>query len=133
MLRNTCLLAPQYMPSRCRARNQPPGRVPGDRGSVVLFELKNRSENRCDPFCQWCRRRDLNPNGHNPLPPQDSVSTRFHHFGTIGKSTTSSQSHQQGEHSEAVGSFATGAVLPLSSQRRWHPFRTGRQESERLA
>ena len=29
----------------------------------------------------WCRSRDLNPDGLCPLPPQDSVSTRFHHFG----------------------------------------------------
>ena len=29
----------------------------------------------------WCRSRDLNPDGFCPLPPQDSVSTRFHHFG----------------------------------------------------
>jgi hypothetical protein len=33
-------------------------------------------------FLKWCRRRDLNPHGRSPLPPQDSVSTRFHHFGT---------------------------------------------------
>ena len=31
------------------------------------------------PF--WCRSRDLNPDGFCPLPPQDSVSTIFHHFG----------------------------------------------------
>ncbi len=31
----------------------------------------------------WCRRRDLNPHGRNPLPPQDSVSTSFHHFGIM--------------------------------------------------
>ena len=30
----------------------------------------------------WCRRPDLNRHGRNPLPPQDSVSTKFHHFGT---------------------------------------------------
>ena len=27
------------------------------------------------PFYKWCRRRDLNPHGLLPLPPQDSVST----------------------------------------------------------
>ena len=32
-------------------------------------------------FLLWCRSRDLNPDGFCPLPPQDSVSTRFHHFG----------------------------------------------------
>ena len=31
----------------------------------------------------WCRRPDLNRHGCNPLPPQDSVSTKFHHFGII--------------------------------------------------
>jgi len=36
-----------------------------------------------DPFSySWCRSRDLNPDGLWPLPPQDSVSTKFHHFGT---------------------------------------------------
>ncbi len=25
----------------------------------------------------------MNPHGRRPLPPQDSVSTRFHHFGTV--------------------------------------------------
>ena len=35
-----------------------------------------------DPFAYpWCRSRDLNPDGRKPLPPQDSVSTMFHHFG----------------------------------------------------
>jgi len=28
-----------------------------------------------------CRRPDLNRHGRGPLPPQDSVSTKFHHFG----------------------------------------------------
>jgi hypothetical protein len=32
-------------------------------------------------FSYWCRSRDLNPDGCCPLPPQDSVSTKFHHFG----------------------------------------------------
>ena len=36
-------------------------------------------------FFVWCRSRDLNPDGFCPLPPQDSVSTRFHHFGICGK------------------------------------------------
>ena len=31
---------------------------------------------------KWCRRRDLNPHGRRPPPPQDGVSTKFHHFGT---------------------------------------------------
>jgi hypothetical protein len=31
----------------------------------------------------WCRRPDLNRHGFWPLPPQDSVSTKFHHFGTF--------------------------------------------------
>ena len=31
---------------------------------------------------EWCGRRDLNPHGFCPLPPQDSVSTNFHHFRT---------------------------------------------------
>jgi hypothetical protein len=31
----------------------------------------------------WCRRPDLNRHGRGPLPPQDSVSTKFHHFGTL--------------------------------------------------
>ena len=31
----------------------------------------------------WCRRPDLNRHGRKPLPPQDSVSTKFHHFGTF--------------------------------------------------
>gem|GEM_PF-4321407 len=30
---------------------------------------------------KWCRSRDLNPDERNSLPPQDSVSTMFHHFG----------------------------------------------------
>ena len=30
----------------------------------------------------WCGRGDLNPHGFCPLPPQDSVSTKFHHFRT---------------------------------------------------
>jgi hypothetical protein len=34
-----------------------------------------------NPGLLWCRSRDLNPDGFCPLPPQDSVSTRFHHFG----------------------------------------------------
>ena len=34
------------------------------------------------PFSFWCRSRDLNPDERSSLPPQDSVSTRFHHFGT---------------------------------------------------
>jgi hypothetical protein len=33
-------------------------------------------------FLLWCRRPDLNRHGCYPLPPQDSVSTKFHHFGT---------------------------------------------------
>ena len=34
-------------------------------------------ENYClkNEFDEWCRSRDLNPDGRNPLPPQDSVST----------------------------------------------------------
>ncbi len=32
----------------------------------------------------WCRRPDLNRHGRSPLPPQDSVSTKFHHFGMDG-------------------------------------------------
>ena len=31
----------------------------------------------------WCRSRDLNPDGRSPPPPQDGVSAKFHHFGTI--------------------------------------------------
>ena len=31
---------------------------------------------------KWCRRRDSNPHTRKALPPQDSVSTKFHHFGT---------------------------------------------------
>ena len=29
----------------------------------------------------WCRRRDSNPHERSSPPPQDGVSTRFHHFG----------------------------------------------------
>ena len=36
-------------------------------------------------FHGWCRRRDLNPHTRKALPPQDSVSTKFHHFGTFKK------------------------------------------------
>jgi hypothetical protein len=36
----------------------------------------------------WCRGRDLNPHGRGPLPPQDSVSTRFHHLGLCTKCVT---------------------------------------------
>gem|GEM_PF-6059000 len=37
-----------------------------------------------EPFIYtWCRRPDLNRHGRGPLPPQDSVSTKFHHFGTL--------------------------------------------------
>ncbi len=46
----------------------------------------------------WCRRRDLNPHGRNPLPPQDSVSTRFHHFGTVA-------SHRAHRASEFLNDF----------------------------
>jgi len=31
----------------------------------------------------WCRRRDSNPHERSSPPPQDGVSTRFHHFGTL--------------------------------------------------
>jgi len=34
---------------------------------------------------RWCRRPDLNRHGFWPLPPQDSVSTKFHHFGIYPK------------------------------------------------
>lgn len=37
--------------------------------------------NQLTPFFSWCRSRDLNPDERNSLPPQDSVSTKFHHFG----------------------------------------------------
>jgi hypothetical protein len=36
-----------------------------------------------DNLIKWCRSRDLNPDERNSLPPQDSVSTNFHHFGIL--------------------------------------------------
>ena len=34
-------------------------------------------------FVEWCRRRDSNSQQLSPLPPQDSVSTNFHHDGFL--------------------------------------------------
>ena len=61
--------------------------------TILLPKTKNRpfrkmTYSRKLLILLWCRRRDLNPHGRSPLPPQDSVSTRFHHFGTINLTIT---------------------------------------------
>ena len=49
----------------------------------------------------WCGRGDLNPHGFCPLPPQDSVSTKFHHFRTqlllLTARATFARRHQRAE------------------------------------
>ena len=41
-----------------------------------IYKIKNLPQNSSDfaASLPWCRRRDLNPHGQGPLPPQDSVS-----------------------------------------------------------
>ena len=48
-----------------------------------LEAKRDNTKSRCPFVFLWCRSRDLNPDGRGPLPPQDSVSTKFHHFGIL--------------------------------------------------
>ena len=62
------------------------GRAEGEggepwRGKNGESEKKSRSESGFLHF--WCRRRDSNPHERSSPPPQDGVSTRFHHFGRM--------------------------------------------------